>query len=231
MPILPPSLDDRSFGDLVDELVARIPAHTPEWSNANLGDPGRTLIELFAWLADTMLYRVNLIPERQRLAFLRLLGNPMRPAAAAAGVVAVTIDDDRAADSVMLASRTTVKGNGSASFETTNELTVLPVSAEAYFKRPLTDGEATDLAPVVDGLREVSKLSQSVRPYVTTPVFVGGAAEPAGFDLVSRTIDRTLWFALLAATADIRDAVRATIGGHTPAGAPHILSVGIAPQL
>jgi predicted phage baseplate assembly protein len=231
MPILPPSLDDRSFGDLVDELVARIPAHTPEWSNANPGDPGRTLIELFAWLADTMLYRVNLIPERQRLAFLRLLGNPMRPAAAAAGVVAVTIDDDRNADAVMLASRTRVKGNGPASFETTNELTVLPVAAEGYFKRPLSDAEATDLAPVVDGLREVYKLSHNVRPYVTTPVFVGGAAEPAGFDLVARTIDRTLWFALLAPTPDIRDAVRATLGGRTPAGAPHVLSVGIAPQL
>ena len=30
MPILPPSLDDRRFDDLVDELLARIPAHTPD---------------------------------------------------------------------------------------------------------------------------------------------------------------------------------------------------------
>jgi hypothetical protein len=74
MPIRPPALDDRRYDDLVAELLARIPAHTPEWTNPRIGDPGRTIIELFAWLGDALLYRVNLIPERQRLAFLRLLG-------------------------------------------------------------------------------------------------------------------------------------------------------------
>ena len=64
MPIRPPALDDRSFDDLVAELVARIPAHTPEWTQPRPGDPGRTLIDLFAWLGDTILYRANLIPER-----------------------------------------------------------------------------------------------------------------------------------------------------------------------
>jgi predicted phage baseplate assembly protein len=231
MPIRPPSLDDRSFDDLVDELVARIPAHTPDWSNANSGDPGRTLIELFAWLADTMLYRVNLVPERQRLAFLRLLGSPMRPAVPATGLVTISIDDDRSSDAAMLSERVTVRGSGPATFESTHELTVLPVTAEAYFKRPLTADEATSLAPVVDGLREVYRLSSGVQPYVTTPVFAGGAAEPAGFDLIARTIDHTLWLAFLAPTPDVRDAVRATLGGTTPTGAPHVLSVGIAPQL
>ena len=43
MPIRPPALDDRSFDDLVTDLVRRIPAHTPEWTNPREGDPGRTL--------------------------------------------------------------------------------------------------------------------------------------------------------------------------------------------
>ena len=50
MPITPPRLDDRNFEDLVDELLTRVPAHTPEWV-PQMGDPGRTLLELFAWLA------------------------------------------------------------------------------------------------------------------------------------------------------------------------------------
>src|SRR5919198_4634449 len=100
MPIRPPALDDRSFDDLVQEVVARIPAHTPEWTNPRMGDPGRTLIELFAWLTDTLLYRANLIPERQRLAFLRLLGAAMRPAAAARGIVSLSLDEDDATDAV-----------------------------------------------------------------------------------------------------------------------------------
>jgi hypothetical protein len=44
MPIIPPALDDRSYYDLVAELLARIPAQTPEWTNPPPGDPGRTLI-------------------------------------------------------------------------------------------------------------------------------------------------------------------------------------------
>ena len=94
MPILPPRLDDRAFDDLVNELVARIPAHTQEWTHAAPGDPGRTLIELFAWLADTILYRANLVPERQRLVFLKLLGQPLRAALPAQGLVSVQFDGD-----------------------------------------------------------------------------------------------------------------------------------------
>src|SRR3954454_19531544 len=91
MPIRPPVLDDRGFDDLVQEMLSRIPAHTPEWTNPRLGDPGRTLIDLFAWLADTILYRANLIPERQRLAFLCLLGAGMRPAVPAQGPIQASI--------------------------------------------------------------------------------------------------------------------------------------------
>ena len=89
MPILPPRLDDRGFDDLLEDLLARIPAHTPEWTNPRLGDPGRTLLELFAWLGDALLYRVNLIPERQRLVFLKLLGQGLRPARPATGIVSL----------------------------------------------------------------------------------------------------------------------------------------------
>src|SRR5882672_2524522 len=102
MPILPPSLDDRRFDDLVEDLVARIPAHTPEWTNPRDGDPGRTLIDLFAWLGDTILYRANLIPERQRLTFLRLLGTGLRPAVPARGLLALSIDDPSAVASFLV---------------------------------------------------------------------------------------------------------------------------------
>ena len=93
MPLIPPSLDDRSYDDLVQEMLASIPAHTPEWTTPQTGDPGRTLIELFAWLADTILYRANLIPEKQRIAFLRLLGQPMQAASAATGIVSLSYSD------------------------------------------------------------------------------------------------------------------------------------------
>jgi predicted phage baseplate assembly protein len=227
MPIRPPALDDRSFDDLVDDLLARIPAHTPEWTNPRLGDPGRTLVELFAWLTDTLLYRANLIPERQRLEFLRLLGLQMRPAVAARGLVSIVLDEDTAFP-VSLQPFATVKGP--VAFETRSELTVLPVTAEAYHKRSLTEREAGDLADVVDGLRQVYRLDDRPVPYVTTALFPGGAASAEGFDVVQSAVDGSLWLALLAAKPELVDAVKETLGG-TAEARQQLLSVGVAPSI
>src|ERR1700758_5106095 len=83
----PPTIDSRTYQDLVDEALARIPIHNPEWTNFNHSDPGVTLIELFAFLTENLLYRANQIPERNRLKFLSLLGIPLQPASAARGIV------------------------------------------------------------------------------------------------------------------------------------------------
>lgn len=75
LPKLPKSnLDDRTFRDLVDECLLRIPRYCPEWTNYNPSDPGVTLIELFAWLTDQMLLRFNQVPRRNYVTFLELLG-------------------------------------------------------------------------------------------------------------------------------------------------------------
>lgn len=84
LPKLPKSdLDDRTFKDLVDECILRIPRYCPEWTNYNPGDPGVTLIELFAWLTDQMLLRFNQVPRRTYVAFLELLGIRLQPPAPA----------------------------------------------------------------------------------------------------------------------------------------------------
>jgi predicted phage baseplate assembly protein len=75
LPNLPKSdLDDRTFEELVNECLLRIPRYCPEWTNYNPSDPGVTLIELFAWLTDQMLVRFNQVPRRNYVAFLELLG-------------------------------------------------------------------------------------------------------------------------------------------------------------
>jgi hypothetical protein len=76
MPIPLPNLDDRRFADLVAEARAMIPRYAPEWTNHNPSDPGITLVELFAWLTEQLLYRVNLVPDASTLACLRLLNGP-----------------------------------------------------------------------------------------------------------------------------------------------------------
>ena len=75
MPLTLPVLDDRNYEQLLNEAKQRIPVHTPEWTNFNVeSDPGITMVQLFAFLTDSLLYRANRIPERNRLKFLQLLG-------------------------------------------------------------------------------------------------------------------------------------------------------------
>jgi hypothetical protein len=71
-----PNLDDRTYADLVDEALTLIRSYQPEWTNYNPSDPGVTLVELFAWLAEMLIYRANQVPDRHRIAFLQLLNGP-----------------------------------------------------------------------------------------------------------------------------------------------------------
>ncbi|HYF27011.1 MAG TPA: putative baseplate assembly protein [Baekduia sp.] len=76
-------LDDRRFQDLVNEARHRIGRNCPEWTDHNVSDPGITLIELFAWMTDLLVYRVNRIPDKLHVALLELLGIELDPPAAA----------------------------------------------------------------------------------------------------------------------------------------------------
>lgn len=84
MPIAPPPLEARTFDELVDEARRRIARYTPElslgWTDHNESDPGITLVQLFAWLAQITQERVNQLPERTYRALLDLLGMQVRPA-------------------------------------------------------------------------------------------------------------------------------------------------------
>jgi predicted phage baseplate assembly protein len=78
-----PNLDDRSFQDLVDEAKRLIPTYCPEWTNHNLTDPGVALIELFAWMTELSLFRLNQVPDKFYTHMLNMLGFEPFPATAA----------------------------------------------------------------------------------------------------------------------------------------------------
>ena len=67
-------LDDRRFQDLVSEARTRIARACPEWTEHNVSDPGITLIELFAWMTEMTIYRLNRVPDKLHVALLDLLG-------------------------------------------------------------------------------------------------------------------------------------------------------------
>ena len=53
---LAPNLFDRRFGDLMEIGRARLPRLAPAWTDHNAHDPGITLMELLAWVAEAQLY-------------------------------------------------------------------------------------------------------------------------------------------------------------------------------
>ena len=67
-------LDDRTFEQLVAEARRRIPGYTPEWTDLNDSDPGMTLVQLFAWLSEMIIWRLNRVPEKNFVKFLELIG-------------------------------------------------------------------------------------------------------------------------------------------------------------
>ncbi len=69
-----PNLDDRTFEELVQEAITLIPKYCPGWTNHNPTDPGITLIELFSWMTEMVIYRLNKVTDKNYLAFLDLMG-------------------------------------------------------------------------------------------------------------------------------------------------------------
>ncbi len=83
--LVPPDLDDRTWQDIVNEAKALIPKYAPEWTDHNPSDLGITLIELFAWLSEQIIYRLNRVPDKNYVKFLDLIGvrrDPPTPARA-----------------------------------------------------------------------------------------------------------------------------------------------------
>ncbi len=77
------TLDDRTFEQLVAEAKRRIPGYTPEWTDLNDSDPGMTLVQLFAWLSEMIIWRLNRVPEKNFVKFLELIGIEQEPPSAA----------------------------------------------------------------------------------------------------------------------------------------------------
>jgi predicted phage baseplate assembly protein len=74
-------LDPRSHQDLTDEARTRIAALLPELRGD--GDPGETLIELFAWMTGLAIERLGRVPDKLHIALLEMLGIELRPPAPA----------------------------------------------------------------------------------------------------------------------------------------------------
>jgi predicted phage baseplate assembly protein len=205
MGLVSPILDDRTYQELRDELVARIPVHTPAWTDHNESDPGIALLELFAHLGESVLYRLNQLPETVRIEFLRLLGVRRRPAVPAQVLLAAGTD----APAGVAVPRQTAAAAGSLVFETTGATHVWPVTCVAVGKTEAPKAPVGDVAEA--DRRDDARARVGLQPgdpavfYESTQV----AADPLAPDAVpldvALTVDEALWIAVLrTATTDLR---------------------------
>lgn len=123
-----PNLDDRTWQDIVEEAKRLIPQYCPEWTNFNTADPGITLIELFAWMTEMTLYRLNKVPDKNYIAFLELMGVHLQPPQPARTLLQFKLS--QAADNFVVpagSAFSTVASGGSRpiSFETDEDVTVV----------------------------------------------------------------------------------------------------------
>ena len=173
-------LDDRTFQDLVSEARTKIAQKCPEWTEHNVSDPGITLIELFAWMTELLIFRLNQVPDKLHIALLELLD--------------ITLDAPNSAETELLFRLTDVADEPVAIprgetevgtprttsdepiiFQTTSDFTIQPLRPHAYVLS--RDGQVKSVA-VADG---VAKPSGTERLAFGKPPNVGDALH-LGFD-------------------------------------------------
>jgi hypothetical protein len=225
VPLASPTLDDRKYQQILDEALARVPVHNPEWTNFNKSDPGVTLIEVFSFLTESLLYRANQIPERNRRKFLQLLGLGLQPASSALGLVSFSFSGG-IPSTVTLNSDIELRA-GQVPFRTESGLDVLPIEAQAFYKKQV----ATD-AKLLAYYNQLYASYRDGTPPATLQLYQTTAFSPRGttpVNLGQDTTDQSLWIALLMRVADKPyalqiDKVREALAGKT-------LSLAIVPAL
>ena len=217
MPLPITLLDDRRFDDLVKEARQRLVSQMPDLQQLVEGDPLYAITDLMAWMTETIIYRANLIPERQRQAFLNLLQIPMRPAIAARGLVSINSLQKTAVLPALLPAESRLSG-GNQIFSTETEVQATPLSLRLMIKEKITAEELAEMNITLNQLQEI--YSQATVPF-----------RPRSFNLgqdtpgLAKSLDKKFYLLLHLSDKNLfthREAIRERLAGK-------ILNIGLAP--
>src|SRR5262249_18961078 len=152
-----PQIDDRRYDSLLAEVRTRIARYTPEWTpvwtDVNDDDPGVTMAQVFAWLAEMLAYRMNKVPELNYIKFLQLLRLELKAAEAAPADMTFQVKKSFREALVIVPARTQLTaeapdGGPPIVFETERALIALKaqlaslLAYDGYTYTPVTDENA-----------------------------------------------------------------------------------------
>jgi predicted phage baseplate assembly protein len=170
-------LDNRSYTDLVNELRRRIPAYTPEWTDYNDSDPGIALIELFSWLADILIYRINQVPDKAYVQFLQMIGIQLGLPAPAQAYLTFTLTSKDLPNAVVIPGGTQVGlANASAGPVVFQTVADLPATGAALAAVQTFDGAVYSIVNnvnPVDGSFYYAFSADNVPPQAGAALYIG----------------------------------------------------------
>lgn len=175
-----PLLQPPGRDGVLAELRARIEGYTPEWSGALNGDAGAALLQLFSELEEPILERLNRMPEKALVEFLRAAEVlPLAPRPARALLVFETVP--AAPASVLIPAGFQVSGTGSGGgtvvFETEDQLYAAAAKVEAVFS--VQAGQTLAIDPSAAGEAGVEALGPRPEAEDTLLIGLSGDVLPA----------------------------------------------------
>lgn len=188
-----PNLDDRRFQDLVDDAKRLVQQKCPEWTDHNVSDPGVTMIELFAWMTDQVVYRLNRVPDRNYVKFLELLGVRLFPPTAARGLVTFWLSAPQP-DAIRIAAGTQVatvrtETDEAIVFTTLDDLPIVPVAFGQAMTQPAGEKKATDRSAELEATTGFLCFAKVPQP---GDALLIGLSEPAPSNAVSLRLRCTI---------------------------------------
>ena len=170
MPLPSPRLDDRTFEQLMEEARRHVRRLSPSWTDLSPGEPGTTILEVFAYLTETLLYRVNRVPEKAYVEYLRLIGVTLDPPAAA--TVSLRFSRERPSSrsvTIPRGTRVTVDGSaeGAPTFSTLRAATIAEDETEVHVRAVAAELVEAELAGT--GTGEAGQTVVARRPPIIRP--------------------------------------------------------------
>lgn len=189
-----PQIDDRQFESLLAEVRTRIPRYTPEWTDLNDNEPGITMLQVFAWLAEMLTYRMNKVPELSYIKFLQLVGIELQPAEPALAEITFPVLTTHPQPFVIVPPRTQVaaeapEGGPPIIFETDRAVVALTAKLASIIS---VDGPLSS-----DVTKDNDEAAQGFEPFGTA---ADDNALMLGFDFASEFPAVELDLAVTAAT-------------------------------